>query len=148
MPRRKKPKFEEASSALDELVSTPRVKPKSALETVVERDFEKLVKAVDVGYSLSEICATLGRHGISSTPKLLKLALCNFAAETNRISELPKKLVAPPDKDGSTGNQEEEEDNLKPDEPDPDEIANQSSIKTSTEGVTIPRIGRKIETAY
>lgn len=99
MPRRKKPDFEKASSALESLAATPRVKQKTPLELAIEKDFDNLLKAFNQGYSLSEICTILSQYGIRSTPKLLKQALYEFAKASNRIAELPEKLI--PEGEGS-----------------------------------------------
>ena len=149
MARRKKPKFEEASSALEALASTPRVKQKSALEIVVERDFDKLLQAIAVHqYSLSEISATLGKHGISSTPKLLKSALYTFAVEHNRVGELPEKLIP-------EGNQTDDSQPFQAqatvDEPSAFSEAKSEPVNPAGDTANIaplPRSSRKIETAY
>lgn len=98
MPRRKKPDFEKASSALESLAATPRAKQKSPLELAVEKDFENLLKAFNQGYSLTEVCTILSQYGIKGTPKLLKQAVYEFAKEHDRIAELPEKLI--PEEEG------------------------------------------------
>lgn len=102
MARRKKPDPENAASALDELIKTPREKPKTPLEAFVGKNFDKLIEAANTDYSLSEICTLLAKFSISATPKALKQAMCDFAVKYDRVSELPEKLIPKERQDKNT----------------------------------------------
>lgn len=96
MPRRKQPRKqpqpEKALADLSNLIETPRQKNKSPLEEFVEQNFDLVLKAVKSEYSLTQICALLGKNNITANTKSLKVTMNAVAAQLNRLDELPPKL--------------------------------------------------------
>lgn len=95
MPKRRTPNYRKAAAAIEELGETPKAKKPSPLEIFVNDNYDRLMRAIENGYSLSEICATLRQQNISALPKQLRSALYEYALRQGISEQLPEALKPP-----------------------------------------------------
>ncbi|NEQ20348.1 MAG: hypothetical protein F6K28_14095 [Microcoleus sp. SIO2G3] len=92
MPKRRTPNYKKAAAAIQELGEKPKEKKASPLEIFVSANYDRVIKAIENGYSLSEICVTLRQQNISALPKQLRSALYEQALKQGSVDQLPASL--------------------------------------------------------